>query len=662
MASLQPGKPAPFGASFDGDGVNFCVFSSGAEKIELCLFDEKGAEARLPLPSRTGNLWHGYLPGAQVGLRYGFRAHGPFDPAKGLRFNAQKLLLDPSAHALEGGLGDDSRLCGGVKVADPRDSADLVPKSVVTHDHFDWQDDAAPAVPWGETVIYEAHVRGLTQLHPDIPEALRGTYAALGHPVMLDYFKRLGITALELLPVQHHADEPRLQHMGLSNYWGYNVLAPCALEPSYASGVNGVSAAHEFKTAIRALHQAGIEVLIDVVFNHTAELDVEGPTVSLRGLDNRSWYWLNDDGSDNNLTGCGNAMRLVDDEVVAWTLESLRYWVESFHVDGFRFDLGTMLGRTPKFHADSALFKAIKADPVLGHCKLIAEPWDIGPDGYQVGNFPAPFAEWSDHWRDDIRRFWLYGTLPIGDFATRFAASADIFDHDGRLPSAAVNMLTAHDGFNLRDLVSFNDKHNQANGEDNRDGHDNNYSQNHGQEGLEVSEEVAKQRRLSQRALLATLFLSQGTPMLLAGDEFGHSQQGNNNAYCQNNALTWLNWRDGDKGLTEYVSALISLRKKIPALTQNSWWQGMPEDVQWLDGAGQPMTTTSWEQSGQQCLQIRLSDRWLLVVNSSLNDVEMALPEGRWLCVAPFDNEQQNVREGSPWRATAKTLCVMTQG
>jgi len=403
-------------------------------------------------------------------------------------------------------------------------------------------------------------------------------------------------------------------------------------------------------------------VLLDVVFNHTAELDVEGPTVSLRGFDNRAWYWLNQDGSDNNLTGCGNAMRLVDDEVIAWTIASLRYWVKTYHIDGFRFDLATLLGRTPEFDPHSPLFEAIKADPLLSGCKLIAEPWDIGEGGYQVGNFPAPFAEWSDRWRDDIRKFWLYGTLSLGAFATRFAASADLFNHDNRLPSSAVNMLTAHDGFTLRDLVSFNEKHNQANGEDNRDGHDNNYSQNHGEEGLNVSTAVAQQRKLSQRALLATLMLSQGTPMLLAGDELGNSQQGNNNAYCQDNALTWIDWSDADETLTDYVSALIALRKKIPALNQDRWWQETSQEVQWLDGAGQPMTTKSWEQGGQQCLQIRLSDRWLLVVNSSLNDVEMTLPEGGWTCVAPFDNEQQNVRESSSWRATAKTLCVLTQG
>lgn len=662
MNSLQPGKPAPFGASYDGRGINFCLFSAEAEKIELCLFDEKGNEKRLPLHARSGNLWHGYLPGGKVGQRYGYRVYGPFDPATGHRFNAHKLLIDPSARMLEGTLKDDPRLNGGIEVLDPLDSADLAPKSVVIDDHFDWQRDVSPATPWGKTVIYEAHVRGLTQLHPDIPEALRGTYAALGHPVMLAYFKKLGITALELLPVQYHADEPRLQRLGLSNYWGYNVLGPCALAPDYASGHNGTSAADEFKTAIRALHQAGIEVILDVVFNHSAELDVEGPTVSLRGLDNRAWYWLNEDGSDNNLTGCGNAMRLVDENIIAWTIESLRYWVKSFHIDGFRFDLGTLLGRTPEFHADSPLFRAIKADPLLSNCKLIAEPWDVGAGGYQVGSFPFPFAEWSDRWRDDMRKFWLHGALRLGEFATRFSASDDLFEHEGRQPYSAINMLTAHDGFTLRDLVSFNDKHNLANGENNRDGHDNNYSQNHGEEGLVASPAVAYQRRLSQRALLATLLLSQGTPMLLAGDEFGNSQQGNNNAYCQNNEISWLDWQNGDRELTDYVAAIIALRKKIPALTRDKWWQGTSEDVHWLDPWGEPMTTQGWEHGGQQCLQILLSGRWLLVVNASLHDVEMTLPEGRWQCVAPFENEQRNVRESSSWRATAKTLCVLTQG
>lgn len=659
--SLKTGKPTPFGVNFDGKGVNFCLYSAHAEKIELCLFDEQGQEQRLPLPGRSGDIWHGYLPEGKIGQRYGFRAYGPFDPARGLRFNPQKLLIDPSARALEGKLSDDQRLCGGIDQADGQDSAAIAPKSVVVAEAFDWQDDRPPAIEWGNTVIYEAHVRGLTQCHPDIPAELRGTYAALGHPAILAHLKRLGITALELLPVQLHADEPRLQRLGLRNYWGYNVLAPWALEPDYASGQNGLSAAQEFKTAIRTLHQAGIEVILDVVFNHSAELDVNGPTISLRGLDNPTYYWLNEDGSDNNLTGCGNAMRLVDEPQVEWVLAALRHWVDEFHVDGFRFDLGTILGRTPSFRADSPLFKAIRADKTLSNCKLIAEPWDIGPEGYQLGNFPAPFAEWSDVWRDDMRRFWLHGSLSLGQFATRFAASADLFKASDRALSSSINMLTAHDGFTLRDLLSFNQKHNQANGEENRDGHDNNFSQNHGEEGLVASESVMQQRRLSQRALLATLLLSQGTPMLLAGDEFGHSQQGNNNAYCQDNELSWLNWQQADDELIEYVAALIALRQRIPALTANQWWQPQEEDVQWLDSQGRALSAGQWQQGPQQYLQIVLSKRWLLVINASLAEAEITLPVGQWQPLASLTgngNEDNSAREGNLWRAMAKTLSV----
>jgi len=664
MKQLEPGQPAPYGAHLQADGVNFCLFSAHAEKIELCLFDESGSEQRLTLPGRTGNLWHGFLPGARAGQHYGYRVYGPFEPAKGLRFNPKKLLIDPSARALEGELRDNARLNGGIDTPDEKDSAVAAPKSVVVSDTFDWGNDAPPATPWAETVIYEAHVRGLTRQHPHIPAALRGTYAGLAHPVMLEYLQHLGVTAIELLPVQHHADEPRLQRLGLSNYWGYNVLAPCAVEPRYASRQKGISALSEFKAAVKALHQAGIEVILDVVFNHSAELAIDGPFVSFRGIDNASWYWLREDGSDDNVTGCGNALRLVDDDIVEWTLDSLRYWVRECHVDGFRFVLATVLGRTPSFTPQSPLFSAMRADSVLSHVKLIAEPWDIGTGGYQLGNFPPPFAEWSDLWRDDMRKFWLHGDLPLGQFAGRFAASADLFDHAGRLPHASINMLTAHDGFTLRDVVSFNDKHNQANGENNRDGHNENYSQNHGEEGLDASEEVQRQRRLSQRALLATLLLSQGTPMLLAGDEHGNSQQGNNNAYCQDNALTWLDWNSADDNLTAYVAALVALRKKIPALTQNQWWRGEGNDVEWLDAQGQPMQAASWEHGPQQWLQIRLSGRWLLVLNASLSDVDMQLPQGRWEPVAPFNSvlfgeEPQRVRDGSTWRAAAKTLCVL---
>jgi glycogen operon protein len=664
MKKLESGQPAPYGAQLQADGVNFCLFSAHAEKIELCLFDESGSEQRLMLPGRTGNLWHGFLPGAKAGQHYGYRVYGPFEPESGLRFNPKKLLIDPSARALEGQLRDNARLKGGIDAPDEKDSAVAAPKSVVVDDRFDWGDDAPPATPWGETIIYEAHVRGLTRQHPHIPAALRGTYAGLAHPVMLEYLQHLGVTAIELLPVQHHADEPRLQRLGLSNYWGYNVLAPCAVEPSYASRQKGISALNEFKAAVKGLHQAGIEVILDVVFNHSAELDIDGPFISFRGLDNPSWYWLREDGSDDNVTGCGNALRLVDEETIAWTLDCLHYWVRECHVDGFRFDLATVLGRTPTFTSESPLFAAIRADSLLSNVKLIAEPWDIGPGGYQLGNFPPPFAEWSDVWRDDMRKFWLHGDVSLGQFAKRFAASADLFDHGGRAPHASINMLTAHDGFTLRDVVSFNDKHNQANGEDNRDGHNENYSQNHGEEGLNASGEVLRQRHLSQRALLATLLLSQGTPMLLAGDEHGNTQQGNNNAYCQDNALTWLDWSHVDDTLTAYVAALVALRKNIPALMQDQWWRHEGSDVEWLDAQGQPMQAASWEHGPQQWLQIRLSGRWLLVLNASLGDVDMQLPEGQWQPVSPFNSvlfgeEPQCVRDGSIWRATAKTLCVL---
>ncbi len=661
MSLLLPGKPYPFGASLQENGVNFCVFSATAEKIELCLFDSKNNEQRLEMPARTGNLWHGFLPAAKAGQRYGYRAYGPFDPARGLRFNAKKLLIDPSARALDGSLYDDPHLNGGIHRPEPVDTAYRVPKSVVTDEQFDWGDDAPLRTPWGQTIIYEAHVRGLSMLHPEIPEDIRGTYLALAHPAMLAHFKKLGITALELLPVAQHSDEPRLQHMGLHNYWGYNLLAAWSPEPRYATHRQGSSAAKELKTAVKALHQAGIEVILDVVFNHTAELDIDGPTVSQRGLDNPSWYWLNADGTDNNVTGCGNAMRLTDNDIIGWVVSCLRDWAGHFHIDGFRFDLAPLLGRTPEFRSDSPMLQAITTDPLLSRCKLIAEPWDIGPGGYQLGNFPAPFAEWNDQWRDGLRKFWLHGTLSMGDFAGKLSASASLFRRAGRLPNATINMITAHDGFTLQDLVSFNHKHNQANGENNRDGHDDNYSQNHGAEGPEASDSVIGQRRLSQRALLATLLLSQGTPMLLAGDEFGHSQQGNNNAYCQDNRLSWLNWQQADFALTDYVSALITLRKKIPALTLNRWWEESSGDVAWLNHHGQPMTTEQWLQPGGQCLQICFSDHWLMVVNASLNDVDMTLPTGSWHAVAPFDNPLRTLADGLSWRSMAKTVCVFTR-
>lgn len=659
MVELTPGLAAPLGAYYDGNGINFTLFSAHATQVELCLFDAQYRETRLPLPARSGDIWHGYLPGGELGQRYGFRVHGPFEPYLGLRFNANKLLLDPAARAVEGPVGDHVHLHGGYDQPDQQDSAPLMPKCVVIDESYDWQDDRPPATPWGKTVIYEAHVRGLTLTHPEIPAVLRGSFAALGHPAMIAYFKRLGITALELLPVQQHTTEPRLQRLGLINYWGYNVLAPFAPDNRYSSLSTGTTPLREFRDAVKALHQAGIEVILDVVFNHSAELDVDGPTLSLRGIDNPSYYWLTPDGGYDNLTGCGNTLRLDQPAGVAWVMDCLRFWVRECHVDGFRFDLGTVLGRTPAFDRDAPLFQAMLADDTLGRCKLIAEPWDIGPGGYQVGAFPGRFAEWNDHFRDDIRRFWLRGDLSLGQFAQRFAASSEVFNQRGRAPYVSINMLTAHDGFTLQDVVSFKEKHNQPNGEGNRDGSDQNFSCNHGVEGLIADETVLQRRQASQRALLATLLLAQGTPMLLAGDEHGNSQQGNNNAYCQDNATTWLDWANADESLTAYTAALIRLRQQIPALQADRWWQEGDGSVQWLNAQGQPLSAQQWEQ-GDRCLQIRLSQRWLMVINATQQTVEMTLPEGDWQVVAPFT--QEDSRAVLPaWCQVAHSLCVLVE-
>ncbi|HHQ4309493.1 TPA: glycogen debranching protein GlgX [Serratia fonticola] len=659
MVELTPGLAAPLGAYYDGNGINFTLFSAHATQVELCLFDAQYRETRLPLPARSGDIWHGYLPGGELGQRYGFRVHGPFEPHLGLRFNANKLLLDPAARAVEGPVADHVHLHGGYDQPDLQDSAPLMPKCVVIDESYDWQDDRPPATPWGKTVIYEAHVRGLTLTHPEIPAVLRGSFAALGHPAMIAYFKRLGITALELLPVQQHTTEPRLQRLGLINYWGYNVLAPFAPDNRYSSLSTGTTPLREFRDAVKALHRAGIEVILDVVFNHSAELDVDGPTLSLRGIDNPSYYWLNPDGGYDNLTGCGNTLRLDQPAGVAWVMDCLRFWVRECHVDGFRFDLGTVLGRTPAFDRDAPLFQAMLADDTLGRCKLIAEPWDIGPGGYQVGAFPGRFAEWNDHFRDDIRRFWLRGDLSLGQFAQRFAASSEVFNQRGRAPYVSINMLTAHDGFTLQDVVSFKEKHNQPNGEGNRDGSDQNFSCNHGVEGLIADETVLQRRQASQRALLATLLLAQGTPMLLAGDEHGNSQQGNNNAYCQDNVTTWLDWANADESLTAYTAALIRLRQQIPALQADRWWQEGDGSVQWLNAQGQPLSAQQWEQ-GDRCLQIRLSQRWLMVINATQQTVEMTLPEGDWQVVAPFT--QEDSRAVLPaWCQVAHSLCVLVE-
>ncbi|EMV2665059.1 glycogen-debranching protein [Escherichia coli] len=574
MTQLAIGKPAPLGAHYDGQGVNFTLFSAHAERVELCVFDANGQEHRYDLPGHSGDIWHGYLPDARPGLRYGYRVHGPWQPAEGHRFNPAKLLIDPCARQIEGEFKDNPLLHAGHNEPDYRDNAAIAPKCVVVVDHYDWEDDAPPRTPWGSTIIYEAHVKGLTYLHPEIPVEIRGTYKALGHPVMINYLKQLGITALELLPVAQFASEPRLQRMGLSNYWGYNPVAMFALHPA----------------------------------------------------------------------------------VVDYASACLRYWVETCHVDGFRFDLAAVMGRTPEFRQDAPLFTAIQNCPVLSQVKLIAEPWDIAPGGYQVGNFPPLFAEWNDHFRDAARRFWLHYDLPLGAFAGRFAASSDVFKRNGRLPSAAINLVTAHDGFTLRDCVCFNHKHNEANGEENRDGTNNNYSNNHGKEGLGGSLDLVERRRDSIHALLTTLLLSQGTPMLLAGDEHGHSQHGNNNAYCQDNQLTWLDWSQASSGLTAFTAALIHLRKRIPALVENRWWEEGDGNVRWLNRYAQPLSTDEW-QNGPKQLQILLSDRFLIAINATLEVTEIVLPAGEWHAIPPFAGEDNPVIT-AVWQGPAHGLCV----
>lgn len=654
MISLTAGSASPLGAEVQSGGVNFSLFSAHAERVELCLFDAEGNEQRVDLPVRTGDIWHGFLPGAKAGQRYGYRVHGPWQPAQGHRFNPAKLLLDPCARRVEGEAIDSPLFHAGFDQPDPHDSAPLGLRSVVVNDAFDWEADKAPRTPWGNSIIYEAHVKGLTWLHPDIPQEIRGTYKALAHPVMIAWFKQLGITALELLPIAHFAHEQRLQRLGLSNYWGYNPLALFALHPAYAHDPE--QAINEFRAAVKALHEAGIEVILDIVLNHSAETDLAGPTFCQRGIDNRSYYWIREDGDYHNWTGCGNTLNLSQPGVVEYAHACLRYWVETFHIDGFRFDLAPVMGRTPEFNPQAPLFAAIQNDPLLRDLKLIAEPWDIGEGGYQVGNFPAPFAEWNDHFRDAARRFWLTESLPMGAFAGRFAASSDLFKRNGRLPSATVNLVTAHDGFTLRDCVSFNHKHNQANGEDNRDGTNDNHSFNHGVEGLDASADVMARRRASQHALLATLLLSQGTPMLLAGDEMGHSQHGNNNAYCQDNALTWLDWRQADHGLIDFTAALIKARSHIAALTDDAWWEEGDGNVAWLNQHGRPLTPQEW-QEGAPRLQILLSDNYLLVMNATSELAEIALPTGDWHALSPFAGEENPVVI-TVWQAPKHGVCL----
>jgi glycogen operon protein len=614
LFQIWPGKPAPLGATPDSGGVNFAIFSEHATKVELCLFDSPNStaeSARIPLPEHTGYVWHGYVPGLKVGQVYGYRVHGPHDPATGHRFNPQKLLLDPYAKAIARGLlaqapvhpaGDG--LGGGSPC--PIDSASVAPLAwVVDSSSFSWQDDRPPGIAWHDTLVYETHVKGFTRLHPGVPPHLRGTYAGMATPVVIDYLKSLGITAVELLPIHYHLDERFLADQGKPNYWGYNTLGYFAPDPRFsASGPAG--AVEEFKAMVRSLHAAGIEVILDVVYNHTAEGNHQGPTLSFRGIDNASYYRL--DTADHrkyvDFTGCGNSLNVAHPRVLQLIMDSLRYWVLEMHVDGFRFDLASALARE-LWEVDrlGSFFDIIQQDPVLSQIKLIAEPWDLGPNGYQVGNFPVLWTEWNGKYRDCVRRFWKGDGRTIGELASRLSGSSDLYAHNGRRPHASMNFITAHDGFTLRDLASYNRKHNEANGENNRDGCDHNDSWNCGIEGPTDLPEINKLRLRQQKNFLATLLLSQGVPMLLAGDEFGNSQQGNNNAYCQDSPVAWLSWElsEEQRHLLAVTRKLIQLRNSQPVFRRRQFFQGRPihgaeiKDIYWLKPDGTQMQPNDWQ-------------------------------------------------------------------
>jgi glycogen operon protein len=604
---LWPGRPYPLGATYDGSGTNFSVFSESATRVELCLFQRDGQEVRLDLPECTAYRWHGYAPNVRPGQRYGYRVHGPWSPSRGQLANPAKLLIDPYAKAIEG----DVRWHPAVYGRDARgtrndeDSAPYVPRSVVTSPYFDWEHDHPPRTPLNETVIYELHVKGFTVLNPAIPPHLRGTYAGLAHPAAIDHLRRLGVTAVELMPVHQFVHDGRLVDRGLRNYWGYNSIGYLAPHGGYASTGTGGQQVQEFKQMVKALHAAGIEVILDVVYNHTGEGDHRGPHLSLRGLDNVAYYRLQPGNAERYLdyTGTGNTLNMRHPTVLQLIMDSLRYWIAEMHVDGFRFDLAATLAR--ELHdVDrlSAFFDLIQQDPLVSQTKLIAEPWDLGEGGYQVGNFPPLWSEWNGKYRDTAREFWLGGDQRLGDFASRLTGSSDLYGSTGRRPHASINFVTAHDGFTLRDLVSYNRKHNLDNGEDNRDGEDHNRSWNHGVEGPTADPDIQRLRQQQVRNLLATLLLSQGVPMLLAGDEIGRSQGGNNNAYCQDNPVSWIDWAQGDATLLEFVERLVKLRLSHPVFRRRGWFRGRPADdapdavgdINWFRPDGRVMAEDDW--------------------------------------------------------------------
>jgi glycogen operon protein len=655
-----PGRPAPLGAHWDGAGTAFAVVSASAAAVQLCLFDRSGAEERLPLRDRTGDVWHGYLPGVGPGQAYGYRVEGPYDPAAGQRHNPCKLLVDPYARAITGGYRLDGAVLGSTsgrdRVPDDRDSAPHVPRSVVVDGRHDWGDDRPPATPLADSVIYEMHVKGFTAQHPGVPEELRGSYAGLAHPAAVEHLLHLGVTAVELLPVHQFVSEPHLLRRGLTNHWGYNTLGYFAPHAAYSSSGTHGEQVTEFRAMVQALHAAGLEVLLDVVYNHTGEGDHTGPTLSLRGLDNAGYYRLDeaDRSRYRDYTGCGNSLDLRSSYALQLVLDSLRYWVTEMHVDGFRFDLASTLARTA--HAvdpTSSFLQAVHQDPVLSTVKLIAEPWDLGDGGYQVGGFPHPWAEWNDRYRNTVRDAWRGAGGGVRELAYRLSGSSDLYAPAGRSPAASINFVTAHDGFTLRDLTSYESKHNEANGEGNRDGDSHNRSYACGVEGETTDPAVNALRRRQARNLLSTLLLSGGVPMLSMGDEVRRTQHGNNNAYCQDSPLSWQPWdlAPDAQDLLAVTARLIALRREHPVLRQGTFFSGRAgadgvKDVAWFGANGQEHTDTEWFDHQQSTLgmyvdgqQIRtrgprgepvVGDSLLLLLHTGPDDCDVVLPGQPW--------------------------------
>ena len=629
MNVVYPGSPYPLGATWDGEGINFSLFSQNATGVDLCLYNSSSDlqdAARIPIRERSHHVWHIYIPGLKPGQLYGYRVNGKYDPHNGYRFNANKLLIDPYAKAIAGTIQWHDALFG-YKIDDPDqdltlseiDSAPYVPKSVVIDPTFDWENDRAPKIPYHNSIIYETHVKGFTKLHPKIPEDIRGTYAALGHPVVIDYLQRLGITAIELMPVHHYVIDRHLVQNKLSNFWGYNTIGFFAPDVRYASSGATGEQVNEFKEMVKQLHRAGIEVILDVVYNHTGEGNQLGPTLSLRGIDNLSYYRLMEERRFyKDYTGTGNTLNVMNPNVLRLIMDSLRYWILEMHVDGFRFDLASTLAR--ELHEVDRLgsfLDIIHQDPVISQVKLIAEPWDVGEGGYQVGEFPPGWTEWNGKYRDCIRDYWRGADSMLAEFAQRFTGSSDLYMDDDRTPTASINFITAHDGFTLSDLVSYNEKHNEANKENNQDGESHNRSWNCGVEGPTDNPDVQSLRERQKRNFLTTLFLSQGVPMLVAGDELSRTQKGNNNAYCQDNEISWINWEEADLNLLDFTRNLIHLYKTHPVFCRRRWFQGHPikgsglEDIAWFKPDGTEMNEQNWRNDYAKSLAVYMNGRGL---------------------------------------------------